>query len=131
MVLVKTAFARAAIWQVPRCLGSAPPALRDRLRGVTRTGNLLVGCFVLGLGTWSTFAALESAAIALGTVESESGRKTIQHFEGGIIRKILVADGDVVRAGQILSCLEDTKARPEVQHMQAQLWGDYDLERGL
>src|SRR5882724_2324568 len=122
MVLVKMAFARAAIWQVPRSLGSAPPALRHRLRGVTRTANLLVGCFVLGLGTWSTFAALESAAIALGTVESESSRKTIQHFEGGIIRKILVADGDVVRAGQILISLEDTKARAEVQSLQGQLW---------
>jgi len=122
MVLTKMAFARVGIWQVPRCLGSAPPALRDRLRGVTRTANLLVGCFVLGLGTWSTFAALESAAIALGTVESESSRKTIQHFEGGIIRKILVADGDVVRAGQILISLEDTKARAEVQSLQGQLW---------
>jgi HlyD family secretion protein len=122
IVLVKMAFARAAIWQVPRCLGSVPPALRDRLRGITRTGNLLVGCFVVGLGTWSTFASLESAAIAFGTVESESSRKTIQHFEGGIIRKILVADGDVVRAGQILISLEDTKARAEVQSLQGQLW---------
>jgi HlyD family secretion protein len=82
IVLVKMAFARAAIWQIPRCLGSAPPALCDRLRGITRTGNLLVGCFVLGLGTWSTFASLESAAIAFGTVVSESSRKTIQHLEG-------------------------------------------------
>jgi len=45
---------------------------------------------------WSTFAPLESAAIASGTVESESSRKTIQHLEGGIIREILVADGDAV-----------------------------------
>jgi len=116
------AFARVAIWEVPRCSGSAPPALCDRLRGVTRTGNLLVGCFVLGLGTWSIFAPLESAAIAFGTVESESSRKTIQHLEGGIIRKILVADGDVVRAGQTLISLEDTKARAEVQSLQGQLW---------
>ena len=43
----------------------------DRLRGITRTGNLLVCGFVLGLGTWSAYAPLESAAIAAGTVESE------------------------------------------------------------
>ena len=84
----------------PRCLGSVSPTLQDRLRGVTWTGNLLVGGFVLGLGTWSTFASLESAAVATGTIESESSRKTIQHFEGGIIKQIIVADGDVVRAGQ-------------------------------
>ncbi len=67
--LTKTAFARVAKWKIPRRLESAPPTLRNRLRGVSRTGNLLVCCFVLGLGTWSAFAPLESAAIAFGTVE--------------------------------------------------------------
>src|ERR1700682_6595985 len=104
--LMKISFPRVAVWQVPRRLGSAPPALRDRLRGVTWTGNLLVCCFVVGLGFWSTFAPLESAAIAVGTVESESSRKTIQHLEGGIIRAFLVADGDVVDRGQILISVE-------------------------
>ena len=81
-----------------------------------------MSCFVLGLGTWSTVAPLDSAAIALGTVESESSRKTIQHLEGGIIREILVADGDAVRAGQTLILLEDTKASAEVESLQGQLW---------
>jgi len=100
----------------------ASPALRDRLRGLTLTGNLLVGCFVLGLGTWSTFAPLESAAIAFGTVESESSRKTIQHLEGGIIKEILVADGDLVHAGQTLIFLENTKVSAEVEGLKGQLW---------
>ena len=102
--------------------GSVSPTLQDRLRGVTWTGNLLVGGFVLGLGTWSTFASLESAAVATGTIESELSRKTIQHFEGGIIKQIIVADGDVVRAGQTLILLDDTKARSEVQSLRGQLW---------
>src|SRR5258705_1526858 len=117
---LKIAFAH--VGEVPRWLESAPPALCDRLRGVTWSGNLLVCGFVVGLGTWSTYAPLESAAIAVGTVESESSRKTIQHLEGGIIREILVADGDVVRAGQTLISLEDTKARAEAQSLQGQLW---------
>jgi HlyD family secretion protein len=119
---LKIAFAHAEIWQAPRWLRSAPPTLRDRLRGVTWTGNLLVSGFVVGLGIWSAYAPLESAAIAVGTVESESSRKTIQHLEGGIIREILVADGDVVRAGQTLIALEDTKARAEAQSLQGQMW---------
>ena len=119
---MKRAFDRVEICEGPPCLESGPPALCDRLRGVTWSGNLLVCCFVLGLGAWSTFAPLESAAIAFGTVESESSRKTIQHLEGGIIRAILVADGDAVRAGQTLISLEDTKARAEAQSLQGQLW---------
>jgi len=104
------------------CSVPTPTSPRTRLRGVTLAGNLLILCFVLGLGTWSGFAPLESAAGASGVVESESSRKTIQHLEGGIIREILVADGDVVRAGQTLISLEDTKARAEAQSLQGQLW---------
>ena len=51
-----------------------------------------------------------------------SSRKTIQHLEGGIIREILVADGDVVRSGQTLISLDDTKARSEVDSLQGQMW---------
>jgi HlyD family secretion protein len=120
--LMKIACDRVEIWEHSWRSGSAPPALRDRLHGVTLTGNLLVSCFVLGLGTWSSFAPLESAAIASGTVESESSRKTIQHLEGGIIKEIVVADGDAVRAGQTLIVLDGTKARAEVQSLQGQLW---------
>jgi HlyD family secretion protein len=101
---------------------SGPAALRDRLRGIVWTGNILVGCFVLGFGVWSAFAPLESAAIAFGVFESESSRKTIQHLEGGIIREIRVKEGDLVRAGQILITLDDTKARAEAQSLQGQLW---------
>ncbi len=104
------------------CSVPTPISPRTRLRRITLAGNLLILCFVLGLGTWSGFAPLESAAVASGVVESESSRKTIQHLEGGIIREILVADGDVVRAGQILISLEDTKARAEAQSLQGQLW---------
>lgn len=104
------------------CPTATPPTPYARLRGVTWAGNLLAGCFVLGLGTWSTLAPLQSAAVAFGAVESESSRKTIQHLEGGIIKDILVADGDVVRSGQVLVSLDDTKARAEVDSLQDQLW---------
>lgn len=104
------------------CPAPAPASPRNRLRGVTLAGNLFVLCFVLGLGTWSAFAPLESAAIAPGVVEPESSRKTIQHLEGGIVKKILVSDGDVVRSGQTLIALDDTRARAETQSLQSQLW---------
>jgi len=105
---------------VPWCSTAASP--RAAIRGVTLAGNLLVLCCVLGLGSWSSFAPLESAAIASGVVESESSKKTIQHLEGGIVRSILVADGDLVHGGQTLIVLDDTRASAEVQSLRAQLW---------
>ena len=104
------------------CPNPTPATPRTALRGVTLAGNLLVLCFVLGLGTWSSFAPLESAAIASGVVEPESSRKTIQHLEGGIVRNILVSDGDIVHSGQTLITLDDTRARAEVESLRAQLW---------
>jgi HlyD family secretion protein len=104
------------------CSVPVPPTPFHRLRGVAWTGNLLIFGFVLGLGTWSTFAPLESAAIASGTMESESSRKTIQHLEGGLIKEILVTDGDVVNAGQALIRLDNTKPRAELQSLRGQFW---------
>ncbi len=49
--------------------------------------------------------------VASGTVVSDSHRKTVQHLEGGIVKDILVKDGDAVMAGQTLVRLDDTKAR--------------------
>src|SRR5215475_9752124 len=106
----------------PWCKAPIPSSPRSRLRRVTLLGNLLVLCFVLGVGIWSSFAPLESAAVASGIVESESSRKTIQHLEGGIIKEILVADGDIVHSGQTLIRLDDTRARAEVLSLQSQLW---------
>lgn len=106
----------------PWCSTPTPTSPRGRLRGITVAGNLLVLCFMLGLGTWASIAPLESAAIASGVVESESSRKTIQHLEGGIVRKILVSDGDIVRSGQTLIALDDTRAGSEMQSLQGQLW---------
>jgi HlyD family secretion protein len=63
------------------------------------------------LGGWSAFARLDSAVVAPGTVTLESSKKVIQHFEGGIIAKILVHEGEHVDQGQILFLLDNTSAQ--------------------
>jgi len=105
---------------LPLTLAGASPM--SRLRHVAWTGNLLVGVFVVGLGIWSVLAPLSSAAIASGVVETEANRKTIQHLEGGIVRRILVRNGDAVSAGQVLIKLDDTKPRSERDSLRGQLW---------
>jgi membrane fusion protein, type I secretion system len=61
------------------------------------------------LGGWSAVARLDSAVVADGAVAVESNRKTIQHLEGGIVREILVRDGDTVRQGETLIRLDPTR----------------------
>lgn len=75
-----------------------------------------------GFGGWAALAPLGSAAVARGEVKVESYRKTIQHMEGGIVRSILVRDGDPVAAGQPLLLLDDTAIRARWTQLTFQLW---------
>ncbi|WP_106476057.1 HlyD family type I secretion periplasmic adaptor subunit [Phytohalomonas tamaricis] len=67
-----------------------------------------------GFGTWAALAQLAIAVIAPGTVAVEAFKKTVQHFEGGIVSHINVSDGDHVEAGQTLLVLDDTQARSQL-----------------
>ena len=80
---------------------------------------MLLGLLVLVLGFggflfWSLTAKLDEGVPVQGTVVVDSKRKTIQHPTGGVIDKILVHDGDVVKKNQVLLRLTDTQSRAAV-----------------
>ncbi|MDA0262055.1 MAG: HlyD family type I secretion periplasmic adaptor subunit [Proteobacteria bacterium] len=79
------------------------------IAGPARLGFAVILLFFVGFGAWAALAPLESAAIAMGSVSVESQRKTVQHLEGGIIREILVRDGDRVEQGQVMLRLDETQ----------------------
>jgi len=91
---------------------SALPELRARppTRRAVWIGLLALGIFAGGFGYWAFTAPLAEAAIAPGLIKVEGSRRTIQHLEGGIVREILVRDGDRVKAGQLLIRLDDTQS---------------------
>ncbi len=86
----------------------APPASTD-WHVMVMAGIAVVAFTFVGLGGWSAFARLDSAVVAEGTIAVESNRKTVQHLEGGIVRQILVRDGDLVQEGQVLIRLDPTR----------------------
>lgn len=63
---------------------------------------LFVVIFVFG-----SLVPINSAAIASGKITVLSNKKTVQHLEGGIIKDILVKEGDIVKKGQPLIELND------------------------
>jgi len=69
----------------------------------------LVG-FVGGFMAWATLAPLAEAAMAPGMIKVEGTRRTLQHLEGGLVREILVRDGDRVRQGQVVMRLDDVQS---------------------
>jgi HlyD family type I secretion membrane fusion protein len=79
--------------------------------------------FVTGFFGWASFAELESSANAPGVIVVESHRKTVQHLEGGIVKDVLVAEGDRVAAGQPLLRLEETQAESNFRLLRDQTNG--------
>ncbi len=82
----------------------------DNFKDVAKIGYGIIIVTFVGLLGWAALAPLDSAVIAHGVVSSEGNRKTIQHLEGGMLRKILVHEGEHVRAGQLLFELDPTQA---------------------
>ncbi|MDA5192491.1 HlyD family type I secretion periplasmic adaptor subunit [Govanella unica] len=90
-------------------------------RSPIRIGLIIILVTFVGLGGWAAFAPLSQGAVASGKLIVESQRKEIQHFEGGIVAKIAVKDGDRVRPGDVLVELDDTRARAQLQIVEGQL----------
>lgn len=78
---------------------------------------LLVGC----LGGWMGTTSIAGAVVASGVVSVAGGSKLLQHAEGGIVKEILVRDGDVVRAGEVLIRLDGVVVRSELSIVMSQL----------
>ena len=80
-----------------------------------------------GLGTWAAVAPIASAVIASGVVTVDSNRKKVQHPEGGVVKELLVRDGDVVQAGELLIRLDETRPKANLAILQ----GRYDASRAV
>jgi HlyD family secretion protein len=110
-----------ALWSPP---GEVLPidAPRPRTTAPMALGYLITAVFVVGFGLWASLTPLAEAAIAPGILKVEGTRRTVQHFEGGIVREILVRDGDAVRQGQVLVRLDQPQAAQQTETLRAQRW---------
>jgi len=85
-------------------------------------GITAIALLVGGLGGWGAMANISGAIVASGMIEVESNRQVVQHPEGGVIGEILVDDGDVVSAGDVLLRFEDTIPKSELAIVEGQLF---------
>lgn len=83
-------------------------------------GLSLIILFFGGFALWSALAPLNAAVQAQGEITFDTKRKTVQHLEGGIVKQILVREGDDVKAGQPLIILQDEQIRPTVDLLEGQ-----------
>jgi len=77
-------------------------------------GRIGLWALILGLGgflLWAGFAPLDEGVPGQGMVTIDTKSKTVQHLSGGIVKEVLVKEGDVVKEGQLLIKLDDAATR--------------------
>ncbi|NTS30564.1 HlyD family type I secretion periplasmic adaptor subunit [Phyllobacterium sp. BT25] len=87
------------------------------IKPYTRFGIMLIIVCFGGFGTWAATAPLAAAVIAPGTFVATGKNKIVQHLEGGIIKDLLVREGDRVREGDDLLTLDETAPRANAQQL--------------
>ena len=103
---------------------STPLTLEGELGLQTDTRRpMRIGLWVLGIGfgsflLWAGLAPLDEGVPTQGTVSIESKRKAVQHLTGGLVSEILVREGEMVEAGQVVARLDAavTRAGFEAEH---------------
>lgn len=90
-----------------------PPARLPRT-----VGYVTVGLFGLLL-TWATFGKLDIIAGAEGRLVPRNYSRVIQPAEAGIVREVLVRDGEEVKAGQVLMRMDGTTASADMGTLKA------------
>ena len=100
-------------------------------RRVAAAGFGLIALTFGVVGGWAAVAKIDRAVAASGLVAIESNRKTVEHWEGGIIREILVKEGEAVGQGAILFRLENVQAKANYQLAQNQLYSLLAIEARL
>ncbi|MDZ5761603.1 HlyD family type I secretion periplasmic adaptor subunit [Lyticum sinuosum] len=81
-------------------------SLRDYINKPIKLAYFFIIIAISIFFIWGCFAKLDSAIIARGVVIIAGNRKEVQHYEGGIISKILVEEGQKVKSGDILMILD-------------------------
>lgn len=102
-----------------------------KVYGPLRISILFMLAITLLTVVFGMVAPIDSAAIAKGNVAVMTKRKTVQHLEGGIIKSILVKEGDVVVQGQPLIEISDVAPKANRSIVEVDLWTERAAEARL
>jgi len=87
-----------------------------------------VGLWALGVGLggfllWAALAPLDEGVPSTGVVAIDTKRKAVQHLSGGIVKQVLVREGDKVSEGQPLVLLDEAAASAAYQAVRQRYLG--------
>jgi protease secretion system membrane fusion protein len=99
------------------------PKASSDTRAVARTGLLVLAVGFGGFLLWAGLAPLDEGVPTMGTVTLDTKRKTVQHLSGGIVKEVLVQEGQQVKEGETMLRLEAAVAKANYEAVRQRYLG--------
>ncbi|WP_114765493.1 HlyD family type I secretion periplasmic adaptor subunit [Vibrio rhodolitus] len=81
---------------------------------------LMLLFFVIAIA-WASWAQIDKVTVGQGKVVPSSQVQVIQNLEGGLVKEILVHEGELVQKGQQLLLIDDTRFRSDFREREQQV----------
>lgn len=81
---------------------------------------VIVLFFIAAIG-WSAWAEIDKVTVGQGKVIPSSQLQVVQNLEGGLVKEILVREGQQVQKGQQLLLIDDTRFRSDFREREQQV----------
>ncbi|MGC2855570.1 HlyD family type I secretion periplasmic adaptor subunit [Novispirillum sp. DQ9] len=102
-----------------RLLSEAVQIEQEVVPDFVGTGVAVAALLVVAFLVWASFAKITETTIAPGEVVPSGNVKVVQHLEGGIVGDILVREGQLVDAGDVLLRLDAAQAGAELNQLES------------
>jgi len=107
------------------------PRASSDTRAVARTGLLVLAVGFGGFLLWAAFAPLDEGVPAQALVSIDTKRKPVQHLTGGILKEVLVREGQVVKDDQVVARLEPAVVKANYEATRQRYYGLRAIEGRL
>ncbi|OLQ95555.1 hemolysin secretion protein D [Vibrio ponticus] len=81
---------------------------------------LMLLFFIIAIA-WASWAEIDKVTVGQGKVVPSSQVQVIQNLEGGLVKEILVQEGELVEKGQQLLLIDDTRFRSDFREREQQV----------
>jgi len=102
-------------------LGLAPRELQSSIGHYLIAGLVTISVLTLGVGGLAATTEISGAVVSSGTVVVGTGLTRIQHPNGGVVKEVLVHEGDQIRWGDVLMRLDETQVRANLAIVETSL----------
>ena len=98
---------------------------------IIRLGLLTLAVGFVGFLIWASFAPLDEGVPTQGMVTIDTKSKPVQHLTGGLVDQILVKEGQLVKAGQVIARMNAGASKANYESLHQKYMGLRAMESRL